>query len=447
MSVSPPASPAADDEESIYTREFWLAYAANLALVCANSLTFRFADYIEFFGGTKALTGWIVQSGLIAAILFRLVLGRGIDRYGPRKVWLTSCFVFVLGGLAYLLAERLSPLLWFARIAHQLGIAGMFTCSIVNIQDQVPPHRRTEIIGSLGSSGFVGTILGTNLGDLVFSLAPLGRLPFLCVFGGTLLFGVLHTMLVFHLTRLERHQAPVQFVGPLRLLFRYWPGPIVLVSIAMGAGFAVTTVFLSRYSAALGLRGIAMFFLPYSITAFLCRWLFREWGSTLGRHKMVLWGLAGLTIGQLLFLTVRSDLWFMLPGSVCGFGHALLFPATVSIGAGRFPTEFRGTGTTLVLGFQEIGLAVAAPLLGMLIDWGNSLVPPDPGDIATHATLGYSAMFVASSSVAGVAALVYGVTAARHPDHDPVLAPHFGSEATNVEAETDAGDMIAVTAE
>ncbi|RPI80459.1 MAG: MFS transporter, partial [Planctomycetaceae bacterium] len=372
MSLSPQASPSTTDEESIYTREFWLAYAANLALVCANSLTFRFADYIAFFGGTKALTGWIVQSGLIAAILFRLVLGRGIDHYGPRRVWLASSAVFLLGCLSYLLAERLSPLLWVARVAHQLGIAGMFTCSIVNIQDQVPTHRRTEVIGSLGSSGFIGTILGTNLGDLIFALTPGGRLPFIAVFGSTLLFGIAHSLLVFQLTRHERHVGPERVVGPLQLLLHYWPGPVVLVSIAMGTNFAVTTVFLSRYSSALGLRGIALFFLPYSVTAFFCRWLFRDWGTKLGRHKMVLWGLAGLTVGQLLFLPVHSDIWFMLPGAVCGFGHALLFPAVISLGAGRFPTEFRGTGTTLVLGFQEIGLAIAAPLLGMLIDWGNS---------------------------------------------------------------------------
>ncbi len=442
MPPSPPAPLSTLDEPSIYTRDFWLAYGANLALVAANSLTFRFADYVEYFGGTKALTGWIVQSGLIAAILFRLVLGRAIDRYGPRRVWLVSAVVFIVGCVSHLAADRISPLLWFARIAQQLSVAGMFTCGIVNIQDQVPAHRRTEVIGSLGSSGFIGTILGTNLGDLIFSWFPLGQFPFLCVFGGTLVGGLLHTLFVLELTRHEHHVAPEQFVGPLRLLFRYWPGPVTLVSLAMGTSFAVTTVFLSRYASAMGLRGIAMFFLPYSVTAFFCRWLFREWGTKLGRHKMVLWGLAGLSVGQAMFLLVNSDAWFTLPGSVCGFGHALLFPAVISIGAGRFPTEYRGTGTTLILGFQEIGLAVAAPVLGTVIDWGNKY-----GVDGNRATFGYSLMFVGSASVACLAACIYGLTAARHPDRDPVLTPLANLASSEIEAESDGGDMIVVTAE
>lgn len=413
----PPPNPVG---ESIYTREFWLAYAANLALVASNSLTFRFADFVEFFGGSKAQTGWIVQSGLIAAILFRLVLGRAIDRHGPRKIWLGSALFFAAGAVSHLAATEISPLLWFARISQQLGVAGMFTCSIVNIQDQVPQHRRTEVIGSLGSSGFIGTVLGTNLGDLIFALSPEGRMPFLLTFGCTLVGGLIHTLIVLELTKQEKHTPPPHGVGPLRLLIQHWPGPVIAVSLAMGTSFAVTTVFLSRYAAAVGLRGIALFFLPYSITAFCCRWLLKDWGTRLGRHKMVLWGLTGLSVGQLLFLAARSNALLILPGMVCGFGHALLFPAVVSIGSGRFPSQFRGTGTTLVLGFQEIGLAIAAPLLGMLIDWGNRAGANRTTGIVVGDAFGYTSMFVASATVAAVAGTFYLFTAARSPDIDPV---------------------------
>ena len=441
------APPARSTEPSIYTRSFWLAYAANLALVTANSLTFRFADYVEFFGGSKALTGSIVQAGLIAAIAFRLVLGRAIDRHGPRRVWLACCAVFGVGCLAYLSAERVSWVLWMARISQQVGVAGMFTCSIVNIQDQVPPHRRTEVIGSLGSSGFIGTVLGTNLGDLIFRLLPDGRAPFIATFGTTLVGGLLHTLLVLVLTRRECHISPPQSPNPWSLLWRHWPGPVVWVSLAMGTSFAITTVFLSRFASAAGLGGIAMFFLPYSLVAFACRWWMRDWGQRLGRHKMVLWGLTGLAAGQLLLLAVRSTAWLIPAGSACGFGHALLFPAVVSLGAGRFPSEYRGTGTTLVLGFQEIGLAIAAPLLGLLIDRGTLRQgTPDPSDGPGAGLLGYDLAFLVSAAVAVVSGVWYVLTAARHPDHDgqPLATVGHGPV---VEAETDQGDLVVVSTE
>lgn len=434
MSAPPTSSPALSEEDGVYGREFWLAYLANLLLVCANSLTFRFAEFVASLNGTEELAGEIVRAGLIAAILFRLGLGRAIDRYGPRVIWLSSAVLFVGGGGTFLVPDRMSPLVWLARIAYQSGLAGMFSCSIVHIQNQVPPHRRTEVIGSLGSSGFVGTIVGTQLSDLIFHFMQEGNLRFMAMFGGAVTLGVLHTCVVFWMMRDEVHAAPDVTPGPFRLLFRYWPGPVVLVAVAMGTSFAVTTVFLTRYATATGLRGIGMFFLPYSLTAFGCRWFLRDWGTTFGRHKMVLWGLSGLTAGQLLFLLVTRDWHFAFPGVVCGFGHALLFPAVVSIGAGRFPIQYRGSGTTLVLGFTELGTALAAPLLGMIIDRGN----------ADGGTLGFSQMFGAASGVAGIIGVFYAVTAARHPDKD--LHVGEGISIPVVEGESEVGEMVAVPA-
>ena len=141
-----------------------------------------------------------------------------------------------------------------------------------------------------------------------------------------------------------------------------------------------------------------------------------------------------MTVGQLLFLVVTHDWLLILPAVVCGFGHALLFPAIVSIGAGRFPVQYRGSGTTLVLGFTEMGTALAAPLLGWLIDKGN----------AGGGTRGFSWMFIAASAFACVGLAYYALTAARRPDHDPHLPAKPGTPPQMIES--DVGDMIAVPA-
>ena len=64
MNVSSPTGPsAAAPDEAIYDRSFWLAYAANLMLVCANSLTFRFAEFVASLGETEEVAGEIVRAG------------------------------------------------------------------------------------------------------------------------------------------------------------------------------------------------------------------------------------------------------------------------------------------------------------------------------------------------------------------------------------------------
>jgi MFS family permease len=434
---SPSGPPQPNPDDAIYDRSFWLAYVANLMLVCANSLTFRFAEYVAARDGSEELAGAIVQAGLFAAIVCRFGLGGAIDHYGPRRIWLLSGMVYVAGSLAFLIPDKLSPVVWISRIAYQTGLAGMFSCSIVHIQNQVPAHRRTEVIGSLGSSGFVGTILGTQVSDLFFTLLPAGQPRFIAMFAGAAGLGLAHSIVVLVLTHCDSHSRPMATPGPFRLLFRYWPGSIVMVAIAQGTGFVVTTVFLTRYATAMNFSGITLFFLPYSLMAFACRWIFRDWGTSFGRHRMVLWGLSGTTVGQLLFLTVTADWLLILPAIVCGFGHALLFPAIVSIGAGRFPIQYRGSGTTLVLGFTELGTALAAPLLGLLIDKGN----------AGGGTQGFSWMFMAASAFACVGLVFYSLTAARRPDRDPHHVATAGEVPQIIEAESDAGDMIAVPAE
>jgi MFS family permease len=119
---------------------------------------------------------------------------------------------------------------------------------------------------------------------------------------------------------------------------------------------------------------------------------------------MALVGLLGLGGGQALFLAVSANWHLLLPALCCGFGHALLFPAVVSIGAGRFPPHYRGTGTTLVLGFTELGTVISAPILGAIIDHFNHR--------------GFAQMFAMSSTLPLVVALYYAATAARTPDKD-----------------------------
>jgi MFS family permease len=117
----------------------------------------------------------------------------------------------------------------------------------------------------------------------------------------------------------------------------------------------------------------------------------RTWSQTLGRHRVILLGLVGHTAGFLLLMRVQNDGDLVLPSICGGFGHALLFPCVVSLGAGAFPPEYRGTGTTITLAFVDLGTVLSAPLLGAIIDG-----------------YGFGAMFAASAAGTVAIAAVYG---------------------------------------
>lgn len=403
-STPAPAQLGLEQPGTIYNRVFWLAYAANVSLVMANALTFRFAEFVAFLGGSERISGTIVSAGICGALLGRLMLGQAIDRYGVRLLWIVAAALFTAGNVMFLFCSELSWMIYAARVCFALGLSAMFTCSIVHIQNQVPANRRTEIIASLGSSGFIGMIAGAQLGDWILNTIGSRESQFLALFGGAASLGVLYVAVVVYLTWGDGHDRPHETPAVHRLMFRYWPGWVMLVAVMMGIGFAVITVFLTRFATHHGLRGIGTFFTGYAGSAFIFRLSTRQWGETVGRHRMIVMGLCGHWLGHWMLPFVTSEWHFILPSIACGWGHALLFPAVISRGSGAFPIRYRGSGTTLVLGFFDIGSAISAPILGGIIDYFDGA--------------GFPQMFFTSGSCALVIAIVYALTAARRPDED-----------------------------
>lgn len=411
QSTSPAASLTDVSTSGIYNRAFWLCYVANLLMVTANALTFRFADLVRFLGGTETTTGEIVQVGMLGALLSRLFLGRGLDHYGTRIVWFISSLLFVLSAVTFAVCRDISWTIFAARVAFAAGVAGMSTAAILHVQNLVPRVRRTEVVGNFGSSGFLGMVLGSQLGDVIFSLTGEDHSRFYILFGLTAVLAVAHGILALIITGSDDHVRPTETPWPHRLVVRYWPGPIVLVAIMMGVSFTVTTVFLSRMTAERGLGGIGTFFLGYCFSAFIFRVASSTWASRFGRHKLLLLGLAGHGLGHIMLSQVTSQWQLIIPALTCGFGHALLFPSVVSLGTATFPREYRGTGTTIILGFTEIGVAVSAPILGWIIDTSR----------AAGSTAPFAWMYYASTSAALMAAAYYA-WATRH-EVDELLQP------------------------
>ncbi|MFG0295845.1 MAG: MFS transporter, partial [Maioricimonas sp. JB045] len=90
---------AKPESETVYDHLFWLAYVANLLLVTANALTFRFAVFVSFMGGSVVMTGRFVGVGILGGLVARMLLGQIIDGWGVRRTWIGASLLFALGCL------------------------------------------------------------------------------------------------------------------------------------------------------------------------------------------------------------------------------------------------------------------------------------------------------------------------------------------------------------
>jgi len=260
-----------------------------------------------------------------------------------------------------------------------------------------------EMIGVMGSSGFVGWMVGPALADWVFRDAGEGQ-PFTQQqMDHLFLLAAAAALISLNFAALAtRYQfrPPVRSRPPMVwLLRRYHPGPVLLVGVAMGLGIGLPHVFLRAYTAELNIGQIKTFFIIYAITAFTVRILTRRFSERFGIRTMNLLGLVCLSGSMLLYLLVSDEWMLAAPALAGGVAHAFLFPATVGGGSGVFPRRYRGLGITLMLAMLDTGGLLGQPAVGGIIELARlNHMPP------------YPTMFISVAAFLAVVAACYALT-------------------------------------
>ena len=382
---------------------FWLTYGANFLLMVAVSLLYRYGDFVTFLGGSELNLGWIISVGMVGSLAMRFGQGFGIDVYGPRKIWLCSSALFVLTCLAHLLVNDVNgPLVYVLRVFYQSSLAGFFGASITYISGRAPAARIAEVVGTLGTSGFVGMVLGTWLGDALLNFTKIDRSHVDHMFLAAAMLGAASFVISWLATRRHLPPAKRKRLPMFRVLRRYHPGAVLLIAIATGCGLSLPGVFLSRYAAHLEIADIGPFFTVYCPTAFIARVSMRSVPERFGIRPMIFVGMLALVAGMLLFLVVRQPWQFVIPAVSVAIAHAALFPAVIAGGSGVFPARYRGLGTTLSLAFFDLGCLIGSPIVGEVLYWAERFGWP-----------AYPTMFVVVAALLGLLGVIYAVSERR----------------------------------
>ena len=398
-SVSEPAA-TPDGCPRPYGRAFWLAYISNTLVTVGVALLYRYADFVTYLGGSEFHLGWIVGVGMVGSVLMRLSLGAGIDRHGPRLIWLGSLVLFAVTCWAHLAIARYDGVsIYVLRVLYCTALAGVFGASATFIAGRSGGPRMAELLGILGTSGCLGMMLGTHLGDFICRAESLQRWDVDWMFLAAGLLGIASVPFAWLSTRglaPPEHYRPVPLV---RIVRRHQPGIVLLVGVATGAALVIPATFLRTFAAELDIPRIGLFFTVVAMTAFSTRVLTRRLPARLGLPRMILIGLAVMAAAQVLFLLVRNEWQLAIPGLAHGVAQAILYPMVTAAGSSTFPIRYRGLGTTIVLATLDVGQLIGAPLAGILLHVSGSLGMP-----------GYATMYLVMSVVLVVVAGLYAAT-------------------------------------
>ncbi len=267
---------------------------------------------------------------------------------------------------------------FLARVLMSSSFAAIFGASITYVSLLAPKHRMAEVVGVLGSSGFIGQALGPAIADLLFANVQYKGLATALMFALSAGLAIASLVLVYLGTHaLPREEEKGEELSWWELLREFHPGFLLLMGIATSIGLGIPSTFLAPYSRVHDLSAIWPFFIVYSITAFsvrvFARRLVEEWGT----YTVVLVGIMTLAVGTLTFMILdipgvsglgSQQAWLLtLPAIIVGSAHAFLFPAIVAGGSTAFPDRHRGLGTTLILSTFDIGNLIGPPLVGAIL--------------------------------------------------------------------------------
>lgn len=364
---APPVSPGSEEFHG-YDRTFWLAYLANGLATMANAMMFRYADFVEVLGGEERQLGLIVGCGMVGSIAVRLAQGLAIDHYGAARVWRWSLIIYTLSLFLHLLVTTAyGPEIFFARFLMQASIAGFFGSSITFVSLRVPNHRMAEMVGVLGTSGFIGIMAGPLLSDWLSAGTTASEVGVRRVFLTCGAFSVVSLLVSLYLTR-HSVPPPHRRRPPLFLIVRrYMPMVIAMTSAAMGAGFQIPQTFLRPFAQSIHLDGVGFFFLVYASIGFTARMATRSHFSRLGNRFWIVAGLILLSGSFLLYIPVTKVWHFAFPAIAAGIAHALLFPAIMAAGTSAFPRRYLGVSTSLMLAMLDLGSFLGAPIIGTFL--------------------------------------------------------------------------------
>ncbi|MCW5254941.1 DHA2 family efflux MFS transporter permease subunit [Verminephrobacter aporrectodeae subsp. tuberculatae] len=407
---------------------------------------------------------WVFSTYLVASTAVIPLYGRLADAHGPRATLLFACLIFVAGSMLCGLSRDMSELL-IARAVQGLGAGGLMTLTMLAIGDVVPPTRRGQFQGLLGSMYGLATLFGPPLGGwltdqfswrwafllnvppglivllvLAVLYRPAGRTRAGAVdYPGALLLAMaLVTGLLATRARAEDGVHALLPIAAIGLLAAFvWleskvANPILPLHLFRRSAFTLSSVLSAstrlalftavvfvplhlQYSAKLGSAQAGLHLLPLMLAITAASVV---GGKRMGRRgtarALAIAGsmaMAGAYVGLALSTASANREAMLLALGVLGLGIGLTIPVTTIACQRTAQSQDQGIATASVIMFRTVGGALGVSLLGALLAQG---IQPPPGgfDSAEGFATAFSAalqpLFWVSAlvcSIAGVAAL------------------------------------------
>lgn len=343
---------------------------------------------LDQMNGTKEQVGFIMTAFIIAAVIMRPLAGRWVDRFGGKKIVVISLALsFAVAALHIGVSSM--PVLMLLRFLQGAGFGAATTAMGAVAGEMVPERRRGEGIGYYSLFMSLSMAVGPFVGLTVIGHYSFQTLFVLCAVTSafSLLFGCGARMPKAKPAASASKAASAGIGGWVALK----AVPISIAGFFVAFVYSGITTFVSVYANEISLGHIAsLFFVSFAVAIVVPRPFTGKIFDRYGPNVIVYPGIVFFALGMVALSQVDSSFLFLAAGVVLGLGYGVLLPSfqTLAIQAASAGRRALATSTFFLL--FDLGYGLGSFVLGILAS-------------RTH----YDTMYLYSSAIVGVAALLY----------------------------------------
>jgi len=335
----------------------WVMLSTFAYFVALGMTTPTLPRYVEGpLGSGNLAVGIVVGAFALTAVVLRPFVGRISDRKGRRLLIIGGGLVVGASIVGYDLSDSLGPLL-IARLLTGVGEAAFYVGAATVINDIAPNERRGEALSYFSLALFGGLAVGTVLGEVILDAA--GFTPMFWVAGASAAFAGLVGFVVTE----TRPEGAGQ--GPMKLIHRgaLLPGTVLGTNIW---GLATFSAFIPLYALQIGMDGSRFVFALNSAIIIAIRLFGAKLPDRLGPLLSSRLALSGVALGFAI-MGMWSDPVGLYVGTVFySVGHALLFPALMTMAINQAPPSERGAVIGTFTSFFDLFFGIGAASAGAI---------------------------------------------------------------------------------
>jgi len=356
-------------------------YNLPFLLLCLSSFLFsasfnmlipELPAYLSSMGGAE-YKGFIIGLFTITAGIARPFSGKLTDKIGRVPIMAIGSLVCVICGLLYPLLTTVAGFLCL-RLFHGFSTGFKPTATAAYVADIIPANRWGEAMGIHGLSFSTGLAIGPAIGSELTERYSINAMfycsSFIALLSIIILMNMKETLkkkesFSFSMFKMKRNE-----LIELRVL----PGALVTFLSYLSYGAILTVI--SDWGSHLGVANKGMFFMVFTLSSLLIRFLSGKLSDRIGRIKIIKLSLFLLVIALLLIARAKSPSALMFASAVYGIATGMLSPAISAWIIDLSHPDFRGKAIATMYIALEAGIGLGAFVAGALFVSDVAMIPP-----------------------------------------------------------------------